>query len=258
MVAKKISSLHDDVVVGSMGALFAKRPGEMKDFRTSQVICIDGCATSCASILATARGLANPAAVLIPSVVLGVERDEDRITATITAVKALFIEDIEDSPSKEAQEAEITEDYLAESFDKFILKVKKGLRYSDNDFWAAVENDSVRVGASDFLQQMMSDVYFIELADIGTRVQIFDDVGAMESTKIMVEIIVPLSGTIVECNMKLEDSPELINEDPYGEGWLYMIRPDDLSELELLKTDLEYMEHALVKAKAEIGGKVED
>jgi glycine cleavage system H protein len=103
----------------------------------------------------------------------------------------------------------------------------------------------------------MSDVYFVELAEPGTHVEMFDDAGAMESIKILVEIIVPLSGTIVEANGLLEDSPEFVNESPYDQGWLYLIEPDDLTELELLRDAGDYMSRALVEAKKEIGKKVE-
>ena len=133
----------------------------------------------------------------------------------------------------------------------------RGLKYSDNDFWVRVEGEHVRIGASDFLQQMLSDVYYVELVEPGTHVDMFDDAGGMESTKILVEIIVPVSGTIVESNTSLEDNPEFINQSPYDEGWLYLIKPDDVDELDLLRGGVDYMTYALAKAKREIGTKVE-
>jgi glycine cleavage system H protein len=147
-------------------------------------------------------------------------------------------------------------EYLTEMVDKFILKVKNGLFYSDNDFWVQQEGELARIGVTDLLQQMVSDIYFVDLADVGIRVDFGDELGSFESTKIAMEIISPLSGTVIETNTELENSPELINEDPYGKGWLYLISPSDTSELDLLKLANEYLIYGVEKAKHELGKKV--
>ncbi len=256
-VVERLVKNHDDVVIGSMGALFAERPGEMRDYRTSEIICLDGCGTNCASEIALARGREDIVVISIPETVGSTESFEEKVRLAIEAIEEKFeelaTEEPEPDPEKPLQEIE----YLEENFDKFTLKVAEGFKYSDNDFWVRIEGEHARIGASDFLQQMMSDVYFVELAEPGTHVEMFDDAGAMESTKILVEIIVPLSGTIVEANTVLEDSPELINESPYDRGWLYLVEPDDLDELELLAEASDYMARALKKAEEEIGKKVE-
>ena len=257
IAAERLASHHDDVVIGSMGALFTKRPGEMRELRSSQVICIDGCGTKCASALADARGVKDPSVISVPEGFPHAKSDEEKVQSVVDAVRALFARADVGKTRGQVQEEEAGSEFLEEAFDKFTLRVKRGLTYSDNDFWAKVENGLVRVGASDFLQQMMSDVYYVRLAEVGTHVQMFDEAGAMESTKTLLEIIVPVSGTIVERNNLLEDSPELVNEDPYGRGWLYVVSPDDITELELLKNASEYMTLALSKAKKEIGKKVE-
>ncbi|MFO7837749.1 MAG: putative zinc-binding protein [Candidatus Thorarchaeota archaeon] len=256
-VAERLAKNHDDVVVGSMGALFSERPGEMRDYRTSDIICLDGCGTNCASELVRARGREDIVVISIPESVGSVEDFEEKVKSVTEVVTEQFEGQASAESEMVTEESSHEIEYLEEKFDKFTLKVAKGLKYSDNDFWARVEGEHVRIGASDFLQQMMSDVYYVELAKPDTHVDIFDDAGAMESTKILVEIIVPLSGTIVEVNGLLEDSPELVNESPYDKGWLYLIRPDDLTELELLRDTADYMEHALAKAKEEIGAKVD-
>ncbi len=254
---ERLSKSRDDVVIGSMGALFSERPGEMRDFRTSEVYCLDGCGTNCASDLALARGRDDITSLSIPDVADLVKDSDEKVN--------LVIEKLETEMSKESSKASIAVtadslraiEFIEEKFDKFTLKVAKGLKYSDNDFWVRVEDNYVRIGASDFLQQMTSDVYYVNLAASGTHVEMFDDAGAMESTKILVEIIVPVSGTIVDSNTSLEDNPELINESPYDRGWLYLIQPDDINELELLRDASDYMIHALKKAKKEVGRKVE-
>lgn len=256
-VVERLAKNRDDVVIGSMGALFTERPGEMRDYRTSDVICLDGCGTKCSSELALARGRDDITVLSVPDIAGSVEDFDEKVAHMMDALTAELEKRTSKESSTVAESPSREIEYLEEKFDKFTLRVAKGLKYSDNDFWVLDEGDSVRIGASDFLQQMMSDVYFVELAEPGTHVDMFDDAGAMESTKIMVEIIVPVSGTIVEANTSLEDSPEFINESPYDRGWLYRIEPDDIDELELLRDAPNYIEHALTKAKEEIGKKVE-
>jgi glycine cleavage system H protein len=258
MAAERLASEHDDVTIGSMGALFTQRPGEMRELRSSQVVCIDGCATKCASSLADARGIKDASVISTPEVSSTTGNEDEKVQSVVNAVRNVFLHADVGDVSAQIPEEEAGSEFLQEAFDKFTLRVKKGLRYSDNDFWAKVENGFVRIGVSDFLQQMMSDVYYIRLVEVGTRVQMFDEAGAMESTKTLLEIIVPVSGTIVERNIMLEDSPELVNEDPYERGWLYVVTPDDTTELELLKDASEYMTYALSKAKKEIGNKVKE
>lgn len=256
IVVERLTGNRDDVIIGSMGALYKERPAEMRDFRTSDVICIDGCGTSCASELAVARGRNDCAVVSVPDAAASGESFDEKVGHVIDAMLQYLDKRVVKSKPAMVEESSPPLDYLKESFDKFTLRVAKGMKYSDNDFWVHVEGQSVRIGVSDFLQQMMSDVYFVDLVEKGTYVSMFDDAGAMESTKILVEFIVPISGTIVEVNRTLEDSPELINVSPYERGWIYVIRPDDIGELELLKDASEYMEYVLEKAKREIGTKV--
>ncbi|MFW9801949.1 MAG: putative zinc-binding protein [Candidatus Thorarchaeota archaeon] len=255
--AERLARERDDVVIGSMGALFKERPGEMRDFRTSDVFCLDGCGTNCASELVHARGRNDITSISIPETVGSIEGFDEKVSHLIRLVTHKLDRTRPKAASTITVEPSREIEYIEEKFDKFTLRVAKGLKYSDNDFWVGIEGELVRIGVSDFLQQMMSDVYFVELVDTGTHVNMFDDAGAMESTKILVEIIVPVSGTIVEVNTSLEDSPEFINESSYDKGWLYLIEPDDLDELELLRDASDYMAHALAKAKEEIGKKVE-
>ncbi|NWF95927.1 MAG: glycine cleavage system protein GcvH [Candidatus Thorarchaeota archaeon] len=241
-------------VVGSVAALVNERPGEVKDFSSSSVICLDGCSMRCASKIAEARGARAIQSIEVSEVAAPDEDDNRRAQRVLEMLETLLEGLMSESKHSVSLGAVADrEEFLTEKVDKFTLRVKSGLYYSDNDFWVAVENGRVRVGASDLLQQSVSDIYYVELAELGHRFTLGDDIGRLESTKTMIEIIAPISGEIIERNDQLESSPELINESPYDKGWLYILRPEDMSELELLKDAHEYIQHASQKAKHELG-----
>lgn len=250
-----ILSGEENVVIGSVAALFAERPGEMKDFRASQVICINGCSTNCASELATAKGVSDISELSIPDYISSDQSDHEKAITVAEVVQSLYQR--EAVPRQQAQVNSSEEDYLLKRIDKFILKVKKDLYYSDNDFWIKIEGDLIRVGVSDYLQQVISDIYSIELEELGSEVTLADDIGVIESTKTAMEIIAPISGTILKRNEQLYEKPELINESPYDEGWLFVIEPLELTdEIQLLKDAMQYLNYAYEKAIHELGKKV--
>ena len=121
-------------------------------------------------------------------------------------------------------------EYIRTAFDKFELRVRKGFYYTKDDLWVSVENSKARVGVSDYLQKTSGDVAFIEVAKPGSTVEKGKDLGTMESAKTTVPLLSPLSGTLDEANSKLTGSPELVNSDPYGEGWLVLITPHNLED----------------------------
>jgi glycine cleavage system H protein len=111
-------------------------------------------------------------------------------------------------------------------YDKFILRVPTGLLYAGYDTWARVEGDEATVGITDFLQTKLGDVMFVTLEESGSFEQ--DDVFAtLESNKAAVDLTVPVSGEVIAWNVDLDDRPELINQDPYGEGWVVRLRLSD-------------------------------
>ena len=252
-----LQSLDSSSIIGSIGALAAERPGEIKDLRSSAVVSIDGCSVKCASKMVEKHSAREFEAVEVTAIVDSTDNEDEKAKVVVDMVQQLWAT-ANTAPPKTIEPESLENDFLTEMIDKFILRVKKGLFYSDNDFWARQEEDLVRVGLTDLLQQMISDVFFVELTDVGHHVEFGDELGSFESTKIAMEIISPLSGTVVETNTNLEDSPELLNEDPYGAGWLYVMRPDDISELDLLKSADEYMTYGVEKAKHELGKKVSE
>jgi len=135
--------------------------------------------------------------------------------------------------------------------DKWIFRVPKDLFFNENDCWARIEGDKAKVGITDFLQNMISDIVFVEFKEVGSKIEQFDEVAAFESVKSVLDVISPVSGIIEEVNEKLRDSPELANEDPYGEGWFVLVKlenPD--ADKENLLTAEGYFE--VLKKKLEI------
>lgn len=114
------------------------------------------------------------------------------------------------------------------------------LKYTEEHEWVRVEGNVARVGITDFAQKELGDVVFVELPGVGDSIKAAESLGVVESVKAVSDIYSPVSGQIVKVNEKLEDSPELINQDPYGEGWIAEIEVEDPKELEGLLTAEEY------------------
>jgi glycine cleavage system H protein len=108
----------------------------------------------------------------------------------------------------------------------------KSLRYSKEHEWLAVDGDAGTVGISDHAQSELGDIVFVEFPDVGREVKAGEVVGTIESVKAVSELYTPVSGKIVEVNDALEDKPETVNQDPYGDGWLIKIALSDPSEVE--------------------------
>ena len=118
------------------------------------------------------------------------------------------------------------------------MDIPPELRYSSDHEWARLEDGRVRVGITDYAQDALGDVVFVDLPDVGTAVEKGASVSEVESTKSVSEIYAPVSGTIVEVNADLADNPQRLNDDPYGDGWLFVIEPSDQSQVgELLDPD---------------------
>jgi len=120
------------------------------------------------------------------------------------------------------------------------FEVKADCRYLDSHEWARREDGTVRIGISDFAQDELGDVVFVELPDAGDDVSKGDDFGVIESIKAVSDLYAPVSGTVTATNDDLVDAPELVNDDPYGEGWMLEVDLDDESELEDLLSPDEY------------------
>jgi glycine cleavage system H protein len=137
--------------------------------------------------------------------------------------------------------------------DKFIFKVKRGLLYTEDDVWVKVEGKSARIGVTDFFQRRGGDIVYIVLPKVKDKVEKEEEFIQFETIKAVSTIKSPLSGTIESVNDALNDRPELVNEDPYGEGWLIVVTPQKLKEnLAKLLTAEKYFESMKVKIKDDL------
>ncbi|GAB3691705.1 glycine cleavage system protein GcvH [Salinarchaeum chitinilyticum] len=115
-------------------------------------------------------------------------------------------------------------------------------RYLDSHEWALETDGVVRIGISDFAQDELGDVVFVEFPDVGDSIAAGEAFGVVESIKAVSDLYAPVSGEVVEVNDELLDRPELVNDDPYDEGWMLAVEPDDESELEALLDAEAYRE----------------
>jgi glycine cleavage system H protein len=114
------------------------------------------------------------------------------------------------------------------------VQFPQDLRYTKEHEWARREGDRVRVGITDFAQDALGDVVYVDTPDVGARVTADEPFGEVESTKSVSDVFSPVSGTIVERNPLIDDHPELVNEQPYADGWLVAIEPADPAAIEAL------------------------
>ncbi|MDP9329561.1 MAG: glycine cleavage system protein GcvH [Actinomycetota bacterium] len=108
------------------------------------------------------------------------------------------------------------------------------LRYSKEHEWLRLEGSRARIGITDFAQSALGDVVYVDLPEIGATVKAGEPLGEVESTKSVSDVFSPVSGTVVERNRLIEDRPELVNEQPYGDGWLVVVDPSSPSEADSL------------------------
>lgn len=113
--------------------------------------------------------------------------------------------------------------------------IPNNLRYTTDHEWVSVTDSGVlRVGITDYAQNSLGDIVFVQMPEAGTDVSAGDSIGEVESTKSVSDVLAPVDGTVVGRNERLDDSPELVNTDPYGEGWLYEMEASDAAGVNLL------------------------
>ena len=118
------------------------------------------------------------------------------------------------------------------------MQLPDDLRYSSDHEWVRLEDGTLRVGITDYAQDALGDVVYVEIPEVGAKVDASAKVSEVESTKSVSDIYAPVAGTVVTVNADQADRPERLNDDPYGEGWICVIEPDDPSAVEgLLDVD---------------------
>jgi len=131
------------------------------------------------------------------------------------------------------------------------MKIEKDCRYMGTHEWVRVEGDLATAGITDYAQSQLSDVVYVELPEVGDALDQGEVFATVESVKTAADCYMPMGGEITEVNEELSGSPELVNKDAFGRGWLIQFTPSDLSELDDLMTPEEYQDHV---AKEEGGG----
>ena len=130
------------------------------------------------------------------------------------------------------------------------MEAPPGLKYSKEHEWVATEETVATVGITDHAQEQLGEIVYIELPSVGEKVSKDDPFGVVESVKAVSDIYAPVSGTVLEVNEDLAESPEAVNEDPYGDGWLIKVRVSDPADLDDLMENEEY-EQMIAREKEE-------
>ena len=110
--------------------------------------------------------------------------------------------------------------------------VPSNLRYTEQHEWIRIEGEEVWIGITDFAQNSLTEVVWVELPRVGDEVEVMGAFASVESVKSVSEVNSPVGGEVLESNTALEDNPEIINEDPYGVGWIFKLQPTDISDIE--------------------------
>lgn len=122
------------------------------------------------------------------------------------------------------------------------LVLPTDIRYSDDHEWARKEGENFKVGVSDYAQDQLGDIVFVELPEIGAQLSKGDEFGTLESVKAVSALYMPISGEIIAVNEALADAPEQVNSAPYGDGWMILVKPENENEFNELKSQSDYLE----------------
>ena len=220
------------------------------------LLVIDGCATRCASKLAAEKNLKISEKINISdeaklnNITIGksLRLGENELKLAKIIFRKLTTEDKTDAAIKDTfdkTDATIKDNfdfpkdlnYEVYKKDKFAFRVptNEGFYFNENDVWAYIIGKKARIGVTDYVQKSLSDIMYFTPASIGNKVEQFEDAGSIESGKAVFEIISPVTGTITAINDKLTESPELMNQNPYEQGWIMEIELSDFeNDKELL------------------------
>lgn len=203
------------------------------------LLVIDGCQTRCASKLAAEKGLKIAKKINVAEHVKTnkIELSEQlRLDDKgINLAKTITAELIKEDETKE-KKADITSfpdeiEYSTYQKDKFIFKTPtKGFLFNENDCWAYIMGSIARVGVADYVQHSISDVIFFVPPEVGEEIEQFGELGQLESSKAVFEVISPVSGKIIAVNDELINNPELVNQSPYERGWIAEIELSNFEE----------------------------
>lgn len=217
------------------------------------LLVIDGCQTRCASKLAAEKNLKVARRVIVAD-----EAKNHHIELTdslrITDREVAFIDSLFDDMNKADEDLNMlskdtgtTYEFEYETFQsgKFIFRIPKNTEvfFNENDCWAWVSGNRARIGVTDYVQQNLSDILYFYPPEVGDEIDQFGELGSIESSKAVFELVSPFSGKVISVNEKLEKNPELINENPYELGWVAELElTDPEGDKELLIGFKRYLE----------------
>jgi len=121
------------------------------------------------------------------------------------------------------------------------LNLPEDVRYTDDHEWAKQEGDIIKVGISDYAQDQLGDIVFAELPEVGSTLAKGDEFGTLESVKAVSELYLPVGGEVLSINEELADTPELVNTDPYGGGWMLTVKPNNAGDFDSLMDKEAYL-----------------
>jgi len=222
--------------------------------QTAKIIIINGCMTRCPTKLIEKRNLKPFKQILIPdmfkkykvkSAKTLILNEENIKLAELIADE--IITDLnksnqeKDNAIREFQEQE----FFDITVDKYYFTVPKdGYFFNENDCWIKPERNTALLGITDYLQNAAADILFVDLPELGCKIEQFGDIGSFESSKKILQLISPVSGKIIAVNKSLEQNPEYLNQDPYRKGWFVEIELDNFEEdKELLMNGSEYFDY---------------
>ena len=222
--------------------------------QTSKIIIINGCMTRCPTNLIEKWKQKPFKQIMIPdmSKKYKVKPSKDLILNEENIKLAeLIADEIINDLNKNDQEKDIKirefqeQDYFDITVDKYYFTVpKEGYFFNENDCWIKPEGNTALLGITDYLQNAAADILFVDLPELGSEIEQFDDVGSFESSKTVLQLISPGPGRIIAINKSLEKNPELMNQDPYLRGWFVEIELKNFEEdKELLMNGPEYFEY---------------
>ncbi|MGV8074674.1 MAG: glycine cleavage system protein GcvH [Syntrophobacteraceae bacterium] len=122
------------------------------------------------------------------------------------------------------------------------LILPEDVRYTKDHEWARTEGDKVRIGITDYAQDRLGDIVFVEVSEVGASIKKGEQCGTLESVKAVSEVFMPVGGQIVSINTSLKESPELVNANPYGDGWMAEVKPENPNEIDDLMSGDAYLE----------------
>ena len=209
------------------------------------LLVIDGCATRCASKLASEKGLKIIEKINITEEVkasgadignsLRMNEAGKKLANTLAERLLAETEQVDNTSAEAIQMPQLS--YQEYKKDKFVFRVpdNESFYFNENDVWVYVVGNKARIGVTDFVQKSLSDIMFFTAPAVGAEIEQFEEVGDIESGKAVFEIVSPVSGTIIAVNERLLDAPELINQNPYEQGWIAEIELSDFdSDKDLL------------------------